>query len=83
MTPELYLSVPKIVAARIFKRFRKIVVEVNDMSVQIPATFCPPNSPLFWPKTVGEIGDAYLKELLQGADPAACGSLPRSATMLF
>jgi hypothetical protein len=74
MIPELYVPVPKILNVPSFKRFRKIVLEVNDISVQIPATLCPPNSTRFWPKTVGEVGDANVKELLKGADSAACGS---------
>jgi hypothetical protein len=46
---------------------------------QIP----PPQSTRLWPKTVGDISDSFLKQMLEQADSAACGGMSRGSTWLI
>jgi hypothetical protein len=62
MPPEL---MPKMeFTVIVYKRFRWIKKDLNDVSVAIPFCFSPPRSRKLWPKTIGEIKDHHLKDML-------------------
>jgi hypothetical protein len=48
----------------------------DDRFASIDVTFCPPNEPREWPRTVGDIEDTQMKAYLKHGGVGVIGSTP-------